>query len=44
MPIATPGGFDFTGADCEAWMREPGFSQTRVEPLTDAVSTVVAIK
>jgi O-methyltransferase domain/Dimerisation domain len=44
MLLATPGGFDFTGADCQAWMREAGFSQTRVEPLTDAVSMVVAIK
>jgi hypothetical protein len=35
---------DFTGADCQAWMREAGFSQTRVEPLTDTVSMVVAIK
>ena len=44
MLLATPGGFDFTGADCQAWMRETGFSQTRVEPLTDTVSMVVAIK
>ena len=33
MLIETTGGFDFTGADCQAWMREAGFSQTRVEPL-----------
>lgn len=44
MLIETPGGFDFTGADCQLWMREAGFSQTRVEPLTDTVSMVVAIK
>jgi hypothetical protein len=44
MLLATPGGCDFTGADCQAWMREAGFSQTRVEPLTDTVSMVVAIK
>ena len=44
MLIQTPGGFDFTGADCQAWMREAGFSQTRVEPLTGADSMVVAIK
>ena len=25
MLIETPGGFDFTGADCQAWMREAGF-------------------
>ncbi len=34
MLIETTGGFDFTGAECQAWMREAGFSQTRVEPLT----------
>jgi O-methyltransferase domain/Dimerisation domain len=44
MLIETTGGFDFTGADCQAWMREAGFSQTRVEPLVGADSMVVAIK
>ncbi len=44
MLIETPGGFDFTGADCQAWMREAGFSRTRVEPLTGADSMVVGIK
>jgi hypothetical protein len=31
MLIESPGGFDYTGADCQAWMREAGFSKTRVE-------------
>jgi predicted nicotinamide N-methyase len=44
MLIETPGGFDFTGADCQGWMREAGFSQTRVEPLAGADSMVIAIK
>ncbi|MGH6834535.1 MAG: methyltransferase [Methylocella sp.] len=44
MLIETTGGFDYTGADCQAWMREAGFSQTRVEPLTGADSMVVATK
>jgi hypothetical protein len=44
MLIETTGGFDFTGADCQAWMREAGFSQTRVEPLTGPDSMVIAIK
>ncbi|MGA7383423.1 MAG: methyltransferase [Methylocella sp.] len=44
MLIETTGGFDFSGADCQAWMREVGFSQTRVEPLTGPDSMVVAIK
>lgn len=33
MLIESSGGFDYTGADCQAWMREAGFSSTRVEPL-----------
>ncbi len=44
MLIETPGGFDFTGADCIRWMREAGFSQTRVEHLSGPQSMVVAIK
>jgi precorrin-6B methylase 2 len=44
MLIETPGGFDYTGADCSGWMREAGFSQTRVEPLVGPDSMVVAIK
>jgi hypothetical protein len=44
MLIETQGGFDFTGADCQGWMREAGFSQTRVEPLTGPDSMVIAIK
>lgn len=44
MLIETTGGFDFTGADCQTWMREAGFAQTRVEPLTETDSMVIAIK
>ena len=44
MLIETPGGFDFTGSDCQTWMHEAGFSQTRVEPLTGQQSMAVAIK
>ena len=33
MLIETTGGFDFTGADSQEWMRDAGFSSTRVEPL-----------
>jgi precorrin-6B methylase 2 len=44
MLLETEGGFDFTGADCQGWMREAGFSATRVEPLTATESMVVAIK
>jgi hypothetical protein len=44
MLIETPGGFDYTGAECSAWMKEAGFSTTRVEPLVGPDSMVVGIK
>ena len=44
MLIETPGGFDYTGADCSAWMREAGFSSTRVEPLVGPDSMVIGLK
>jgi O-methyltransferase domain/Dimerisation domain len=44
MLIETPGGFDYTGADCAAWMKDAGFSTTRVEPLVGPDSMVVGIK
>jgi hypothetical protein len=44
MLIETPGGFDYTGADCAGWMREAGFSSTRVEPLVGPDSMVIGVK
>jgi O-methyltransferase domain/Dimerisation domain len=44
MLIETAGGFDYTGADCQAWMREVGFSKTRVEPLVGPDSMVIGLK
>jgi len=44
MLVMTAGGFDFTGADCVGWMREAGFSNMRVEPLTGGQSMVVGTK
>ena len=44
MLIETPGGFDYTGADCERWLTEAGFSSTRVEHLVGPDSMVVGIK
>jgi len=44
MLIETPEGFDYTGADCQRWMREVGFRTTRVEHLVGPDSMVVAIK
>jgi predicted transcriptional regulator len=44
MLIETFGGFDYTGADCQGWMREVGFKETRVEHLVGPDSMVVGIK
>ena len=44
MLIETPGGFDYTGADCCGWLEEAGFRQARVEHLLGPDSMVVGIK
>jgi hypothetical protein len=44
MLIETPGGFDYSGADCRAWMAEVGFSHSHVEPLVGPDAMVVGIK
>jgi precorrin-6B methylase 2 len=44
MLIETPGGFDYTGADCAGWMKAAGFSAVRVEHLVGPDSMVVGIK
>lgn len=44
MLIETPGGFDYTGTDCQGWMREAGFSHTRVEHLLGPDSMVIGVK
>ena len=44
MLIETPGGFDYSGADCQQWMKETGFRETRVEHLVGPDSMVIGIK
>jgi hypothetical protein len=44
MLIETGGGFDYTGADCEGWMKEAGFRETRTEHLIGPDSMVIGIK
>ena len=44
MLIETPGGFDYTGADCLGWMREIGFQKTRIEHLDGPDSMVIGFK
>lgn len=44
MLIETPAGFDYTGADCQEWMRQTGFSSSRVEHLAGGESMVIGMK
>jgi hypothetical protein len=44
MLIETRGGFDYTGADCQGWMRDAGFRETSVEHLVGPDSMVIGIK
>jgi hypothetical protein len=44
MPIETPGGFDYTGAACRAWMRETGFARAISKPLVPPDPMVVGIR
>lgn len=44
MLIETPGGFDYSGADCIGWLQEAGFKDCRVEHLVGPDSMVIGIK
>ncbi len=44
MLIETAGGFDYSGADCQGWMKEAGFTRTRVEHLVGPDSMVIGFK
>ena len=44
MLIETPGGFDYTGADCRVWMEQTGFRESYVEHLVGPDSMVVGVK
>lgn len=44
MLIETPGGFDYTGADCIGWMREAGFRDARVQHVLAGDSMVIGTK
>lgn len=44
MLTATEGGFGYTAAECAGWMKEAGFSETRVAHLTGPDSMVVGVK
>ena len=44
MLIESPGGFDYTAADCAGWMRDAGFQRTWSEHLVGPDAMVVGIK
>ena len=44
MLIETPGGGDYTAAECVKWMRQAGFKTARAEHLAGPESMVVGIK
>jgi hypothetical protein len=44
MLIETPGGCDYTGAECIEWMRGAGFREARVEHLVGPDSMVIGLK
>ncbi|HEU4685688.1 MAG TPA: methyltransferase [Nitrospira sp.] len=44
MLIETPGGFDYSGADCRRWMKDAGFTRTKVERLAGPDGMVIGVK
>ena len=44
MLIETPAGFDYSSADIEGWVKEAGFKETSLMPLTGPTSAFIAIK
>jgi SAM-dependent methyltransferase len=44
MLIETPGGFDYTGEDCQSWLRDVGFTETSMQHLVGPDSMVVGRK
>lgn len=44
MLIETQAGFDYTAADCRAWMADAGFRDSYAEPLAGPDSMVIGIK
>lgn len=44
MLIETPEGFDYTGAQFDAWCKDAGFSRTEIVPLAGPTSAAIAYK
>jgi len=44
MLIETQGGFDYTGADGAAWLKEAGFKNIHIDKLSGPDSMIVGFK
>jgi cyclopropane fatty-acyl-phospholipid synthase-like methyltransferase len=44
MLIELPGGFDYTGAQFDAWSRDAGFERTEIVPLAGPASAAIAYR
>jgi hypothetical protein len=44
MLIENREGAEYTGAECQAWMRDTGFSSTYVKPLVGYESVLIGIR
>ncbi len=44
MLIENREGAEYTGAECQEWMRDIGFTTTYVKPLVGSESVVVGVK
>ncbi|MDA3625240.1 methyltransferase [Saccharopolyspora sp. WRP15-2] len=44
MHVLSPGGYDYTGADCQEWLGGAGFRTSRVEHLTGHEFVVIGVK
>lgn len=44
IEFGADGGFDYTGAQYDAWCRQAGFTRTEIMPLTGPTSAAIAYK
>ena len=44
IEFGAEGGFDYTGAQYDAWCRKAGFGRTEIMPLTGPTSAAIAYK
>jgi len=44
IELGADGGFDYTGAQFDAWCKSAGFARTEIVPLTGPTSAAIAYK